>query len=154
VQALLDKRQAEVKTVRCEHAGAGLLDRGSVRGEHLLDSEYEEVALTFDGADGVGGTDGCPTLTYGTYSRGTTMSNGSVSIIVPPLSLNLTTQYLSSAGRRTSTTRNAHDDHRSMYSEYPVLMAAAGSTRRSLVTVATASGRSFQARRRSSSGRT
>ncbi len=84
----------------------------------------------FDGADGPGGADGCAPVSYGSYqATGTTDANGNVTIIVPPLNLSLTTQYLV-IGRATNfdyvKTAVSPDP---LYSTYPVLLAPAGTTR-------------------------
>ena len=84
----------------------------------------------FDGADGVGGADGCAPVAYGTYqATGTTDVNGNVTIIVPPLALGWNNQYLV-IGRSTNfdyiKTAVAGD---TLYSNYPVLAAPAGTTR-------------------------
>ena len=83
-------------------------------------------------------------MTYGTYQAvGTTDVNGNVSIIVPPLALNLTNQYLV-IGRATNfdyigTPTTTTDP---MYSEYPVLTAPAGAAPKvPLSLLATANGK-------------
>ena len=86
--------------------------------------------LIFDGADGPGGVDGCAPVSYGSYqATGTTDANGLVTIIVPPLALNLNTQYLV-LGRATNfdyvKTATSPDP---LYSMYPVLAVPAGTTR-------------------------
>lgn len=97
----------------------------------------------FDGADGPGGVDGCVPVSYGSYqATGTTDASGNVTIIVPPLNLSLTTQYLV-IGRATNfdyvKTAVSPDP---LYSTYPVLLAPAGSTRNiPLALVATFNGK-------------
>ena len=61
----------------------------------------------FDGADGPGGVDGCAPISVGSYlATGTTDVNGQTTIMVPPLSLNWTTQYVV-IGRATNALRAA-----------------------------------------------
>ena len=84
----------------------------------------------FDGADGVGGADGCAPVSLGAYqATGTTDVNGNVTIIVPPLALSWNNQYLV-IGRATNfdyvKTAVAGD---TLYSNYPVLAAPAGTSR-------------------------
>jgi hypothetical protein len=84
----------------------------------------------FDGADGVGGVDGCAAVSVGTYqATGTTDVNGNVTIIVPPLALGWANQYLV-IGRATNfdyiKTAIAGD---TLYSNYPVLAVPAGTSR-------------------------
>jgi hypothetical protein len=84
----------------------------------------------FDGVDGPGGVDGCPAVSYGSYQAvGTTDANGIATIIVPPLSLSLSNQYLV-IGRATNfdylKTAVVGDP---LYSSYPVVSATAGTTR-------------------------
>jgi hypothetical protein len=83
----------------------------------------------FDGADGVGGVDGCSAVAFGSYqATGTTDPNGNVTIIVPPLALSLGNQYLV-IGRATNfdyvKTAVSPDP---LYSSYPVLAAPEGTT--------------------------
>ena len=84
----------------------------------------------YDGIDGPGGVDGCPAVSFGSYQAvGTTDANGEVSIIVPPLALSLSTQYIV-IGRAMNfdyvKTAVAPDP---LYSSYPVVLATAGTTR-------------------------
>ena len=102
--------------------------------------------IIFDGADGMGGVDGCPAVSFGTYqATGTTDANGNVTIIVPPLSLSVAAlgendddgdgpervrnRYLV-IGRATNfdyvKTAVAGD---TLYSSYSVMAAPAGTSR-------------------------
>ncbi|HEV8346689.1 MAG TPA: N,N-dimethylformamidase beta subunit family domain-containing protein, partial [Vicinamibacterales bacterium] len=86
--------------------------------------------VIFDGADGMGGADGCAPVSVGSYqATGVTDANGNATIIVPPLSLNWSSQYLVIA-RATNfdyiKTAAAMDP---VYSNFPVLSVAAGQTK-------------------------
>jgi hypothetical protein len=84
----------------------------------------------FDGADGVGGLPGCPALSYGTYqATGTTDVNGVTTIIVPPLAVNMTTQYLVIARATNFDYIQTATSPDPLYSNYPVISVAAGTVK-------------------------
>jgi Bacterial Ig domain len=85
--------------------------------------------LIFDGADGPGGVDGCTPLSVGSYqATGVTDANGNATIIVPPLSLSLSNQYLVIARATNFDYIKTATSPDPLYSQYPVLSVAAGQT--------------------------
>jgi hypothetical protein len=119
--ATLPAKDAVVKVFSTANACVGNLFKA------IHPKKWGEI---YDGVDGPGGVDGCPAVSFGSYQAvGTTDANGEVSIIVPPLALNLTTQYVV-IGRATNfdyiKTAVAPDP---LYSSYPVVTATAGTTR-------------------------
>jgi hypothetical protein len=84
----------------------------------------------FDGPDGVNGVNGCTALSVGTYqATGTTNAAGQVTITVPPLSFNWTTQYIVIARATNFDYVKTASSPDPLYSAYPILMVAANTTR-------------------------
>jgi len=83
--------------------------------------------LIFDGADGPGGVDGCAPVSVGSYqATGVTDVNGNATIIVPPLNLSLSNQYLVIARATNFDYVKTAASPDPVYSQYPVLKVAAG----------------------------
>jgi uncharacterized protein DUF4082/Calx-beta domain-containing protein/Big-like domain-containing protein/purple acid phosphatase-like protein len=84
----------------------------------------------FDGADGVGGDEGCPVISVGSYQAiGTTNAAGSATIVVPPLDFSLQNQYLVIARATNFDYVKTASSMDPLYSAYPILMVAANTTR-------------------------
>jgi Big-like domain-containing protein/Calx-beta domain-containing protein len=83
----------------------------------------------FDGADGVGGVDGCAPVTVGSYqATGTTDASGVTSIRVPPLALSLTNTYIVIARATNFDYVKTATSPDPLYSAFPVLVAPANTT--------------------------
>ena len=95
-------------------------------------------------------------LSVGTYqATGTTNAAGQVTIIVPPLALTWTDQYIVIARATNFDYVKTAASPDPLYSAYPVLMVAANTTRNvPLALLATFKARSSRVDRPSSSGRT
>jgi hypothetical protein len=132
VQALQDEtKKPKVQTLPVPNALVKIFTTTDACVGSIFESlDSKKWGKIFDGADGVGGVDGCAVLSVGSYqATGTTNVVGQVTITVPPLAYNWTNQYIV-IGRATNfdfvKTATSPDP---LYSAYPVLMVAENTTR-------------------------
>ncbi len=124
VHALQDStNRPKVKTLPVPNALVKVFKTGAgCTGNLLSIINPKKWGVIFDGADGVGGIDGCDPVTVGGYEAvGTTDVNGVVTIIVPTLTPSLSSQYLVIARATNFDYVKTVGTPDPLYSQYPVI---------------------------------